>query len=389
MTGRAPALAQNADPRRHGGALKKGRSKRHEGGKIMDVIHNKRVVSCGRRVRLPLILGLAAAASVSAAFAQTPAQTPIVIDRMGSFAAGGEIIGDPETASLSCDHGFVEYQIPVNPRSVSLFMWHSSSVAVWQNRWDGGEGFQSMFLRQGYPVYLWDGPRVGRANWGCDTRTYESGAGRDQQNFTGWRLGETFPEWFDGVQFPVGDREAWNQATRARYEEFDTTENALLQAEAAAKALDRIGPAVVLTNSAGGFRALLAAMKTDNVKAIVAYENPGYVFPEGFGPEDKPRPFGPVHVPMSEFKKLTEIPIQFVFGDNIEKSERWPGYVELCRQFVEIVNANGGWAEILFLSDAGLKGNTHIPFADMNNAAVAGQLSQFLAKNGLDGRAAP
>jgi len=24
-----------------------------------------------------------------------------------------------------------------------------------------------MFLRRDYPVYLWDGPRVGRANWAC------------------------------------------------------------------------------------------------------------------------------------------------------------------------------------------------------------------------------
>jgi hypothetical protein len=38
------------------------------------------------------------------------------------------------------------------------------------------------------------------------------------------------------------------------------------------------------------------------------------------------------------------------------------------------------------LADAGLKGNTHIPFADMNNGAVADLLSKFLAENGLDKR---
>ena len=35
---------------------------------------------------------------------------------------------------------------------------------------------------------------------------------------------------------------------------------------------------------------------------------------------------------------------------------------------------------------AGLKGNTHIPFADMNNVAVADLLSKLLAQNGLDER---
>jgi hypothetical protein len=33
---------------------------------------------------------------------------------------------------------------------------------VWENRWDGGEGYKSILLRKKYPVYLWDGPRVGR-----------------------------------------------------------------------------------------------------------------------------------------------------------------------------------------------------------------------------------
>ena len=36
--------------------------------------------------------------------------------------------------------------------------------------------------------------------------------------------------------------------------------------------------------------------------------------------------------------------------------------------------------------DAGLKGNTHLPFADMNNVAVADLLSKFLTENGLDKR---
>jgi hypothetical protein len=43
-------------------------------------------------------------------------------------------------------------------------------------------------------------------------------------------------------------------------------------------------------------------------------------------------------------------------------------------------------AQVLLLPDAGLKGNTHIPFADMNNVAVADLLSKFLAENGLDRR---
>jgi hypothetical protein len=198
---------------------------------------------------------------------------PIAIARQGSFAAGGRVLGEGSEQTLHCDHGFVEYQIPANARPVSLFLWHSSSTAVWQNRWDGGEGFQSLFLRRGFPVYLWDGPRVGRANWGCEDYTYKALAGRDQQNATSsWRFGPRWREWYPGVQFPTGDAAAFDQAMRARYDEFDVVANARLEAAAAAKALDRAGPSVLVTSSAGGLRALLTATQSDNVRAIVAYE---------------------------------------------------------------------------------------------------------------------
>jgi hypothetical protein len=341
-----------------------------------------------RPSRLLAALALACAAPLNAtapyALPDQPRE-PIMLARQGAFSAGGTILGD-DKASLHCDHGYVEYQIPVRARKMALFMWHSSSAAVWENRWDGGEGYQSIFLRRGFPVYLWDGPRVGRGNWGCEAHTYEPRAGRDQQNFIAWRFGPAEGQWFPGVQFPVGDAEAWDQAMRARYNEFDTVKNAALESDAAAKAIDRIGPSVLLTNSAGGWRALQTAMKSDNVKAIVAYEDPGYVFPEGEGPQMTPGMFGPIYVPLEQFKKLTRIPIQFVWGDNIEKSANWSGQFKLCQQFVAILNAHGGHAEILLLPSVGLKGNTHIAFADMNNVQVADQLSLFLKKHHLDQR---
>jgi hypothetical protein len=328
---------------------------------------------------------LAATAAIAPhAVAQRP---PLQIERQGAFAVGGTVLGDPAASSLHCDHGVVEYQIPPQARAVNLLMWHSASAGAWLNRWDGGEGFQSIFLRRGFPVYIWDGPRVGRANWGCASTSYEPGVGRDQQNFAAWRFGSTYPNWFDGVQFPKDDAEAWNQAMRARYQEFDTVANAQLESDAAAVLADKIGPTVALTNSAGGLRALLTALKSDNIKGIVAYENVGYVYPVGEGPGGAEGPFGPVEVPLAEFRKLTRIPMQMVWGDNTDKSDRYAPTVVESRRWVEIVNKHGGKAELLLLPDAGLEGNTHIPFADLNNVAVAGLLSKFLAANGLDARA--
>ena len=188
------------------------------------------------------------------------------------------------------------------------------------------------------------------------------------------------------MQFPTKDPEAWNQASRARYVEFDTIENAQLQSDAAAKLMDRIGPSVALTNSAGGMRALLTALKTNNIAGVVMYENVGYIYPKGEGPGVPATGFGPIEVPLEEFKKLTKIPMQIVWGDNVDKSASYTNSLKLSRLFVETVNKYGGKAQVLMLPEAGLKGNTHIPFADMNNVAVADLLSKFLAENGLDKR---
>ena len=311
--------------------------------------------------------------------------SPITIQKQGSFAVGGKVLGDT-ASSLHCDHGYVDYQIPVKPRRINLVMWHSAAATAWMNRWDGGEGFQSIFLRRGYPVYIWDGPRVGRANWGCTDHTYAPGTGRDQSNFTAWRFGEKYPVWFEGVQFPTKDPEAWNQASRARYLEFDTVENAQTQSDAAAKLMDRIGPSVALTNSAGGMRAILTALKTDKLAGIVMYENVGYVYPQGEGPGGPVGGFGPIEVPLEEFKRLTKVPMQVVWGDNVDKAGNYAARLEHSKLFVEKLKKYGGKGQVLQLPEAGLKGNTHIPFADMNNVAVADLLSKFLAENGLDKR---
>lgn len=339
----------------------------------------------GQRFEERFLLAAVCALLALAPPAYVAAAPPIPIVRQGAFEAGGTQLREGDK-TLSCDHGHVEYQVPARARGHALFMWHSSSTKVWQSRWDGGEGFQSIFLRRGYPIYLWDGPRVGRGNWGCAPYTYKPSVGQDQQNFVAWRLGAKYPEWFPGVQFPTGDPQAWEQATRARYDEFDTGENAKLEAHAAAAAIDRIGPSVLVTNSNGGLRAMLAALESDNVKAIVAYENPGYVFPTDFtGPKPADR-FGPIMVEPEVFQKLTRFPIQLVFGDNLDKSPTWSEHAREARKFVDLINARGGKAEILFLPAVGLRGNTHIPFADLNNVAVADQLSNFLRKHRLDGR---
>lgn len=331
----------------------------------------------------------------------TVKRKPIILDSSGGFTVGGSVISNPWNANqtLSCDHGYIEYFLPFSPRKTSLVMWHSSGTQTFQNRFDGGEGYKDMFLRRDYPVYLWEGPRVGRANWPCVATNYFPVIGTDQTNFWAWNFGPAYGQWWPDTQFPKDNAEAWNQVTRARYPEYDTEENLVLHADTAVIAADsgKIGSDIVyITNSAACLRALLTATKsnTTNIKAIVAYECVGAVVPDTAtdGPEIANALggyFGPKAVPVEDFKKLAGLKaVQFVWGDHRGEdgaSNPLTMWVEVTRYLADTINHYGGNAEVVMLGDEfGLKGSSHIPFADMDNDKVGALFEGFLQQNGLD-----
>jgi len=47
-------------------------------------------------------------------------------------------------------------------------------------------------------------------------------------------------------------------------------------------------------------------------------------------------------------------------------------------------NKYGGDVTVIHLPEAGLKGNTHFPFSDLNNIQVADLMSKWLKEKGLD-----
>jgi hypothetical protein len=169
-------------------------------------------------------------------------------------------------------------------------------------------------------------------------------------------------------------------------------------ASALAALFERIGPAILVTHSQGGVFSWPARIKSDNVKAIINYEPGGFVFPDNDFPPPVPLYGGAVRspgtrVPLADFQKLTEIPIQIVWGDNIPPAaqpsatlEFFRSSVVLSREIVAAINRRGGDASLLNLPEIGVTGNTHFTFGDLNNVQVADLLSQFLHEKGLDKR---
>ncbi|MBI4885867.1 MAG: alpha/beta fold hydrolase [Acidobacteria bacterium] len=335
------------------------------------------------------------------------AQSPLVITGQGARPFGGRVVGDAATGSIHCDHGYVEWQIPQTPRRLPLVMVHASSTKTWDTTFDGRDGFRQIFLRRGFPVYLTDLPRTGRAGQGCAPTSYAPRPDNDQAWFTIWRLGlwlpgDATPDFYPGVQFSRDPR-ALDEFFRIQYPEFNAPENEQVETDALAALLNEVGPSVLLTHSSTGIRGWITALKTSNVAGIVSYEPGDVVLPESEMPPPIPRADGmriaPGRpVPMAEFLKLTRMPVQIVWGDYIPV-QLDPGNigprltldsrrinVVRARLMVDAINRHGGRAVNVMLPDLGIRGNTHFPMLDLNNVKIADLLSDFLKDRGLDRR---
>ena len=100
---------------------------------------------------------------------------PLIIQEQGSFAVGGTVISNPGTfdpykqtpegQTFHGDHAYVFYQVPVNARKLPLVLWHGAGQfsKTWETTPDGREGYQNIFLRRGFAVYVIDQPRRGDA----------------------------------------------------------------------------------------------------------------------------------------------------------------------------------------------------------------------------------
>jgi len=337
----------------------------------------------------------------------------IVIQEQGSFAIGGSIVTAPGTfdpiaqgaynpagpdsrgQTLHGDHAYVFYQRPVNARRLPLVFWHGhgQSAKTWETTPDGREGFQTIFLRRGFSVYLIDHPRRGRAS--RSTLPITIAAAPDEQLWFGiFRLG-VWPNLYPNVQFSH-DSAALNQFFRQMVPNTGPYDPAV-NIHAVSALFDKIGPGVLVTHSQSGALGWRTAIKNQNVRAIVSYEPGGdFVFPEGEAPPPMafgPRSFSPPTVPLAQFIQLTKIPIIVYYGDNIPEEpssnpaqEQWRVFRATARAWRDAVNRHGGDVTLVELPSIGIRGNTHFPMSDLNNLEIANHLSEFLRTKRLDVR---
>ena len=157
---------------------------------------------------------------------------------------------------------------------------------------------------------------------------------------------------------------------------------------------DKIGPAILVTHSQSVTLGWQTAIRSANVKGIVAYEG-GSFFPVGELPPSIPKYDGSpsvqgTEVPLADFLKLTKMPIRIFYADGISAPSPFPGVdgmrlnLHYSGEMAAAVNRHGGDMSLLHFPDIGIYGNGHFSYEELNNLQIADLMSEFLRKKRLD-----
>ncbi len=363
------------------------------------------------------IAAAAAAVLLSAGAACSDAE-PIVLRTMGSLFFGGSVAALDGGETFHGDHGYAQFFIPMKARDYPLIMWHGigQSGRSYESAPDGREGFMAIMPRRGWATYIIDQPRRGRAGRTLDTNVenfvpttlYESSAWDAFRNGVWDAAGGKKPYFFNNSQFPRTPEavdQFFRQQTPDTGNEPCTDEYYRFMGRTMNALLKQTGPAILVTHSNSGKYGWFTAIEAPEgaLKAIVAFEPGHSVMPQGekitdlpAGTEEAGHIMQPLIVPESDFIKLTKLPILLIYGDNIATDPShifnvniWRLSLARAKLFAEAINKRGGDARVLHLPEIGVKGNTHAPFADLNNIEIADIVERFLSEKKLSGASKP
>jgi pimeloyl-ACP methyl ester carboxylesterase len=296
---------------------------------------------------------------------------------------------------------YVEYQKPEvesQPYPVVLVHGGGGQAVDWISTPDGRPGWRTLLLQRGYAVYLVDRPGHGRSPRHLGEGGASAGAGLVPSVET---LGAMFAGRFnpDHTQWPgtgEPDDPALAQLLASQRQiPYDVGQHHELMRRRGAELLDRIGPAVVITSSAGGPAGwLMADERPGLVRAIVALEplGPSGPVPLSWGLSESPLTYDPPGEPAlvdspggpalklqadppRRLPNLADVPIAIVSGEQSFATTMDIGTVAYLRQ------AGCRRVDHLALGELGVHGNGHLMMIERNNEAVLDVVTDWLGKN--------
>ena len=373
-------------------------------------------------IRRSTAAGVAAAAALSpltpggVQAAQLPARTaaPIDLADWSYFWLGVQRAKLARGTVVNGEQMYVEYWVPArvrHPYPMVIVHGGGGQGLDWLGRPDGGPGWVTYFLQEGYAVYLVDRPGHGRAPFHPDVHgpfppraaTY---ANLERQFTAPGKVAMPYgPEAKLHSQWvgegTVGDPTV-DQVIAGQGGSFlpDLAATHAVWAQRGGELLDKIGPAIIMAHSMGGPSCWIYANARPNlVKGIVGVEPNGPQFGNlRWGVTASPMVYDPPVKDASELKtvdvKATEpnrvdykllaqprklkhlqgIPIAVVTAP---ASYHWPydyATVAFLRQC-------GCTVEHIELEKRGITGNAHFMMMERNNREVLQPILEFLQKN--------
>lgn len=344
---------------------------------------------------------------------------PLRLAAQGFFWTGGELVDHPAAGKAMRGQQYVEYWIPQDLKhDLPIVMIHGGGGqgTDFLGTADGREGWVHWFVRAGWAVYVVDRPQHGRSPFNPEFQGPMAAPGPTvflERLFTRPAdFDDNYPQAKLHTQWPgTGQMDdpaflsflAGTGPTLADHVTAQTDAQ-----RAGAQLLDRIGPAIVLTHSAGGPPGwLIADARPDLVRAIVAVEPLGPPFEAISGQ----LPFGITHAPLTYEPALAQ-------GDQLASQDMpSPGeglvpykiqaeparqLPNLARMPIVIVTAEASWmaadnhaivhflrqagcsVDHVRLEDRGVHGNGHAMQLERNSDEVASVIAGWLGDTGFN-----
>ncbi len=279
--------------------------------------------------------------------------TALKLANSGFFWVGTEA-KEMDYGTIIVGQMYVQYLIPEEVRyPTPIVLVHGGGGQMTHNMGiNGNAGWAHYYAQAGYQVYLVDRPGHGRISYRLDTLgpignlPMYAGISRDFQ-----RAAAGNPSRWEGTgqigdplldQFMAGQNAAPRNGEQMQ--EYGRSRGGEL--------LDKIGPAIIQTHSAGGpFGWIVADERPELTRALICYEGGGAPL---VGRGDNPGRTLP---------KLRNIPMLYLTAENSGRAQRGPRIVEALRE-------SGAAAEHLNLGDRGITGNGHFAMIETNRKEV-------------------
>ncbi|KAJ5151408.1 uncharacterized protein N7482_010660 [Penicillium canariense] len=362
-----------------------------------------------------LLIAWAIAATASRAWrGEVPAQRSYMY-------VGGQYILNSAGEHVFANQMYVEMLTPAagvtKPYPIVFIHGQAQTGTNWLNKPDGGEGWASYFLSQGYACYIIDQTFRGRSAWFPGNGTLSTySAELLQQRFTAPQLYKLWPQASLHTQWNgtgvMGDPifDAYYSST-VEFLSSATYQQSTVQAAGAAL-LDTIGsPVILLSHSQGGLMPwLIADVRPNLVHSIVSIEPTGPPFQEAVFSNTSTRAYGLTDIPLTYLPAVTNPVTDLVKQVITSNSSLYSDCVIQAdspapRQLINLAHvavlvlttessyhAPYDWCTVKFLqqagvpaqhlklADIGIHGNAHMVFMEKNSLQVAAVLQQWMER---------